>query len=113
MDITAAVGPERLREIMAELADRNAAVVQRYGGTVDKFTGGPILVLGPSEASAEALVLVQRVREAADRLADGLRAVLAAAFARLAGAFRRVDEDAERLAGADLAALTTFVRAFC
>ena len=33
MDIAAAVGPERLREIMAELADRCAAVVQRYGGT--------------------------------------------------------------------------------
>jgi class 3 adenylate cyclase len=37
-DIAAAVGPERLREIMAELADRCAAVVKRYGGTVDKFT---------------------------------------------------------------------------
>ena len=39
MDIAAAVGAERLREIMAELADRCAAVVKRYGGTVDKFTG--------------------------------------------------------------------------
>ena len=39
MDIAAAVGAERLREIMAELVDRAAAVVQRYGGTVDKFTG--------------------------------------------------------------------------
>ena len=29
MDIAAAVGPERLREIMADLADRCAAVVQR------------------------------------------------------------------------------------
>jgi hypothetical protein len=38
MDIAAAVGPERLREIMAELADRCAAAVKRYGGTVDKFT---------------------------------------------------------------------------
>jgi hypothetical protein len=34
MDIAALVGPERLREIMAELADRCAAVVKRYGGTV-------------------------------------------------------------------------------
>ena len=32
MDIAAAVGAERLREIMAELVDRSAAVVQRYGG---------------------------------------------------------------------------------
>ena len=39
MDIAAAVGAERLREIMAELVDRSTAVVQRYGGTVDKFTG--------------------------------------------------------------------------
>ncbi|MBX9978521.1 MAG: hypothetical protein K2Z76_02995, partial [Mycobacterium gordonae] len=39
MDIAAAVGPERLREIMAELVTAAAAVVQRFGGTVDKFTG--------------------------------------------------------------------------
>ena len=37
MDIAAAVGAERLREIMAELVNRAAVVVQRYGGTVDKF----------------------------------------------------------------------------
>ena len=45
MDIAAAVGPERLREIMAELADRCAAVVQRFGGTVDKFTGDGIMAV--------------------------------------------------------------------
>lgn len=39
MDIAAAVGAERLREIMTELVNRAAEVVQRYGGTVDKFTG--------------------------------------------------------------------------
>ena len=33
MDIATAVGAERLRESMAELADRCAAVVKRYGGT--------------------------------------------------------------------------------
>ena len=32
MDIASAVGAERLREIMAELVGRGAAVVQRYGG---------------------------------------------------------------------------------
>jgi class 3 adenylate cyclase len=45
MDIAAAVGAERLREIMAELADRCAAVVKRYGGTVDKFTGDGIMAV--------------------------------------------------------------------
>ena len=45
MDIAAAVGAERLREIMTELFDRLAAVVQRYGSTVDKFTGDGIMAV--------------------------------------------------------------------
>ena len=45
MDIAAAVGPERLREIMTELVNRASAVVQRYGGTVDKFTGDGIMAV--------------------------------------------------------------------
>jgi class 3 adenylate cyclase len=45
MDVAATVGAERLREIMAELADRDAAVVKRYGGTVDKFTGDGIMAV--------------------------------------------------------------------
>jgi adenylate cyclase len=43
MDIAAAVGTERLREIMAELVDRSSVVVHRYGGTVDKFTSDGIM----------------------------------------------------------------------
>ncbi|MGO9284691.1 MAG: adenylate/guanylate cyclase domain-containing protein, partial [Mycobacterium sp.] len=45
MDIAATVESERLREIMADLADRASAVVQRYGGTVDKFTGDGIMAV--------------------------------------------------------------------
>ncbi|MCV7261020.1 ATP-binding protein [Mycobacterium shimoidei] len=39
VEIAAAVGEERLREIMAQLVDKATAVVRRFGGTVDKFTG--------------------------------------------------------------------------
>ena len=45
MDIAATVGAERLREIMAELVGRAAAVVQRYGGTVAQFTGDGIMAV--------------------------------------------------------------------
>ncbi|MGA8547521.1 MAG: adenylate/guanylate cyclase domain-containing protein [Mycobacterium sp.] len=45
MDIAAAVGTERLREIMSELLDRSTAVVERYGGTVDKFTGDGLMAI--------------------------------------------------------------------
>src|SRR5258705_5594198 len=45
MDIAAAVGAERLREIMTELVERSAAVVKRYGGTVGSFTGDGIMAV--------------------------------------------------------------------
>src|SRR5271169_4651919 len=45
MDLASAVGSERLGEIMTELVERSAAVVQRYGGTVDKFTGDGIMAV--------------------------------------------------------------------
>jgi class 3 adenylate cyclase len=45
MDVAAAVGAERLREIMTELVDRSSVVVQHLGGTVDKFTGDGIMAV--------------------------------------------------------------------
>src|ERR1700757_4914403 len=45
MEIAATVGTERLREIMADLVDRCAVVIQRYGGTVDKFTGDGLMAV--------------------------------------------------------------------
>jgi class 3 adenylate cyclase len=44
MDIAAALDVERLREIMTELVERSAAVVQRYGGTVE-YTGDGVMAL--------------------------------------------------------------------
>ena len=74
MDIAAAVGAERLREIMADLVDRCAAVVQRYGGTVDKFTGDGIMAVFGAPVALEdhavrACLAALGVQEEAKRLA--------------------------------------------
>ncbi len=74
MEIAAAVGAERLREIMAELVDRCAAVVQRYGGTVDKFTGDGIMAVFGAPVALEdhavrACLAALGVQEDARRLA--------------------------------------------
>ena len=45
MDIAAAVGAERLREIMADLVNLRSSVVQRYDGTVGSFTGDGIMAV--------------------------------------------------------------------
>ena len=75
MDIAAAVGAERLREIMTELVNRAAAVVQRYGGTVDKFTGDGIMAVFGAPVALEdhavrACLAALGVQDEATRLAE-------------------------------------------
>jgi class 3 adenylate cyclase len=74
MDIASAVGAERLREIMADLADRCAAVVERYGGTVDKFTGDRVMAVFGAPVALEdhavrACLSALGIQEEAARLA--------------------------------------------
>ena len=45
MDVASAVGAERLREILSELVNSAKAVVHRYNGTLDKFTGDGIMAV--------------------------------------------------------------------
>ena len=78
MDIAAAVGSERLREIMTDLADRCAAVVRRYEGTVDKFTGDRIMAVFGAPMALEdhavrACMAALGVQEEAKRLAVDVR----------------------------------------
>jgi class 3 adenylate cyclase len=78
MDIAAAVGAERLREIMTALVSRAAAVVQRFGGTVDKFTGDGIMAvfgapLALEDHAVRACLAALCVQEEAKRLAVDVR----------------------------------------
>jgi class 3 adenylate cyclase len=74
MDIAAAVGAERLREIMTELLDRSTAVVQRYGGTANQFTGDGIMAVFGAPVALEdhavrACLAALGIQEEAKRLA--------------------------------------------
>jgi adenylate cyclase len=77
MDIAAAVGAERLREIMTDLVNRAAVVVQRYGGTVGSFTGDGIMAVFGAPITLEdhavrACRAALGIQEEAKRLAAGV-----------------------------------------
>lgn len=77
MGIAAAVDAERLREIMSALVNRATKVVQRYGGTVDKFTGNGVMAVfgapvGLEDHALRACLAALGVQEEAKRLAVDL-----------------------------------------
>ena len=64
---------------MAELADRCAAVVERYGGMVDKFTGDGIMAVFGAPVALEdhairACLAVLGIQEETARLAADVKA---------------------------------------
>jgi adenylate cyclase len=74
MNIATTVGAERLREIMTELVNRSSAVVRRYGGTVDKFTGDGIMAvfgapIALEDHAARACLAALGIQDEARRLA--------------------------------------------
>ena len=73
MDLAAALDAERLREIMTELVERSAAVVHRYGGTVE-FTGDGVMAVFGAPVALEdhafrGCLAALAIQEEASRLA--------------------------------------------
>jgi len=74
MDIAATVDMERLRDIMTELVERSAAVVQRYGGGTVEYTGDGLMALFGAPMALEdhafrACLAALAIQEEANRLA--------------------------------------------
>ena len=77
MAIAAALDMERLREIVTELVERSAAVVRRYGGSVE-FTGDGVMAIFGAPVALEdhavrACLAAVGVQEEAKRLAVEVR----------------------------------------
>ena len=73
MDMAAALDIERLREIMTELLENSAAVVRRYGGTVE-YNGDEVMALFGAPITLEdhafrACLAALAIQEEANRLA--------------------------------------------
>src|SRR6476469_6013545 len=73
MDLAAALDMERWREIVTELVERSAAVVRRYGGTVE-FTGDGVMAIFGAPAALEdhavrACLAALAIQEETSRLA--------------------------------------------
>jgi class 3 adenylate cyclase len=74
MDIAAAVDMERLRDIMTQLVERSAAVVQRYGGGSVEYTGDGVMAIFGAPVALEdhafrACLAALAIQEEANRLA--------------------------------------------
>ena len=73
MDLAAVLDAERLREVMTDLVERSAAVVRRYGGTVE-FTGDGVMAVFGAPVALEdhafrACLAALAIQEEASRLA--------------------------------------------
>lgn len=78
MKLAAALDAERLREIMTDLFNGAAAVVQRYQGTVDKFTGDGLMALFGAPLALEdhalrACISALEIQSVANELAAEVR----------------------------------------
>ena len=78
MDLAAAVDMERYREIMTELVERSAAVVQRYGGGSVESTGDGVMAIFGAPIALEdhafrACLAALAIQEEANRLAAEVR----------------------------------------